>query len=429
MKASLFAATAATLICSSSLGAEPPKNWGVDAAGCKFASANPVDSIRPYFKFSGICVNGFVAGSGEVTILDGSNARYRGEFREGQLVKGVLDEGSLVYEGDLVDNRSHGQGTVSFSDGRVFKGRFEKGWAAGNTGELTVPGRYRYAGAMDTRSFQPLGTGIMYYEDGAVLVGEFKQGKVVGVLKDVDGTVSQGTFMGGVLQGQGKIEWLSGARYEGEIRGSQPSGQGHMERPTGEVYDGSFADGYYHGKGTLKTGRGEVYVGDFVLGKFHGNGEVKFVNGDVQSGEWREGLLHGKCRIVTATETYDGNCSAGTRTGLAHWESPETRQTYDGKFSDGLFDGKGKLRHMTSEGVELTYEGEFSRGTMQGAGVMTLGELKFDCTFKDGEFQGGRVTGPNGRTFEVDAKTGAVVEVLKDGSKRALDALPDDVTI
>jgi hypothetical protein len=430
MKISLFACASVVLIWGSGLAesAAPTTHWLIDAAGCKFASpVPPPDAARPSFRFTGTCLDGFVAGTGEVT-LDVSAMLFRGEFQQGRMVKGVVENRAGTYEGALRDNVPNGQGTFTSHDGLVFKGRFENGRPAGSTGEVTWPTLGRYAGALDVSRLQPLGKGIMYYTNGAVLVGEFMEGeKAVGVLKHLDGTVSQGTFVGGLLQGEGKIEWANGARYEGDVKASEPGGRGHMERPTGEIYDGDFVTGRYHGKGTLKWARGDVYVGDFVLGTLHGNGELKHANGDIESGEWNDGLLHGKCRIVTEKEKYEGTCKSGTRDGQGHWEGHVTRRTYDGDFKDDQFHGKGKLRAMTGDGTEVAYDGEFSQGLMQGAGVLTIGALTFDGTFKADEFVGGKVVA-NGRAFEVDGQTGAVVEVLKDGSKQPLDALPADIT-
>ena len=433
MRAFPLAGLSVVLICSAGFAAEPGAKrakWYVDEAGCKFVAMYPVDITRPMFTFTGKCVDGFVAGRGEVVLLDGSGNTYRGEFQQGRMVKGVLDMAQGTYEGEMRDNQVHGQGTLTLRAGPIFKGRFEDGRPAGHTGEVTLPGGARYAGALDMQTLSPQGKGILYYGDGAIFVGEFMAGnKHVGTMKHADGTVAQGTFVGGLMQGNGRIEWASGAWYEGEVQATQPQGRGHMERPTGEVYDGDFVNGYYHGKGTVSTARGDSYVGDFVLGKYHGKGEFKYANGDIQSGEWRDDSLHGKCRIVTATGKYEGTCIAGRREGYGHWESSATHRTYDGEFKSDRFDGKGTLRTKTPEGVEVAYEGQFAQGLMEGTGVLTIGgELRLDGAFKADEFVGGEVSGA-GRTFEVDGQTGSVLEVLPDGSKKALDELPADLPI
>lgn len=90
---------------------------------------------------------------------------------------------------------------------------------------------------------------------------------------------------------------------------------------------------------------------------------------------------------------------------------------------------RGSYVPCLRRGVEVSYDGDFAQGLMQGAGVLSIGEVKFDGTFKDDEFAGGTVIAPGGRTFEVDAATGAIVEVLKDGSKQSLDALPADAIL
>jgi hypothetical protein len=154
MKASALAALCAILSCSASLATEPRVYWDVDANGCKFASTAPVDATQPTFVFTGKCVDGFVCGPGEVMLLDGSRTIWSGDFQQGRLLKGVAESGAGTYEGEFRDNTAHGQGTMTFSDGSTFKGRFDYGAPAGNTGEITLPNVGRYAGGLDVK--QPI---------------------------------------------------------------------------------------------------------------------------------------------------------------------------------------------------------------------------------------------------------------------------------
>jgi hypothetical protein len=202
MKTAVLAGISALLSCSASFAAEPPVYWDVDANGCKFASTAPVDTSQPTFVFTGKCVDGFVSGPGEVMLLDGTRTLWSGDFQQGRLLKGVAETSSGTYEGEFRDNTAHGRGTHTFSDGTIFKGRFENGMAVGTTGEVTWPETGRYSGGLDLRTLSPRGKGIMYYTSGAILVGEFKDGGTQGTLKLPDGTVAQGTFLaGGFVRG------------------------------------------------------------------------------------------------------------------------------------------------------------------------------------------------------------------------------------
>jgi hypothetical protein len=213
MKISVLAGFSALLSCSASFAAEPPVYWDVDANGCKFASTVPVDTTQPTFVFTGKCVDGFVSGPGEVMLLDGTRTLWSGDFQQGRLLKGVAETNSGTYEGEFRDNTAHGRGTNTFSDGTIFKGRFENGMAAGTTGEVTWPDAGRYSGGLDVRTLSPRGKGIMYYTNGAILVGEFKDGGAQGTLKLPDGTVAQGTFLAGGFV-RGKVTAADGRSFE-----------------------------------------------------------------------------------------------------------------------------------------------------------------------------------------------------------------------
>jgi hypothetical protein len=221
MKASVLASFSAFLSCSASFAAEPPVYWDVDANGCKFASTVPVDTTQPTFVFTGKCVDGFVSGPGEVMLLDGSRSIWSGDFQQGRLLKGVSESNWGSYEGEFRDNTAHGQGTLTFNDGSTFKGRFEYGAPVGNTGEITFSNGGRYAGGLDVRRLLRRGKGIMYYADGGILVGDFKDGEeAVGTMKLTDGSVLQGTFRADQFVG-GKVSMADGRNFEVDIRNGE----------------------------------------------------------------------------------------------------------------------------------------------------------------------------------------------------------------
>jgi len=214
MNNSVLAGLSALLSWSASFAAEPPVYWDVDANGCKFASTAPVDTRQPTFVFTGKCVDGFVSGPGEVMLLDGSRTLWIGDFSAGRLAKGTVETESGSYEGEFRDNTLHGRGTMTFNDGTTFKGRFENGTAVGSTGEVTWPDAGRYSGGLDVRTLSPRGKGIMYYTNGAILVGEFTvDGGAQGTLKLPDGTVAQGTFLAGGFV-RGKVTVADGRSFD-----------------------------------------------------------------------------------------------------------------------------------------------------------------------------------------------------------------------
>jgi hypothetical protein len=101
---------------------------------------------------------------------------------------------SDLYEGQWVNGKKHGQGTMTYSDGiSVYKGEWKYG-------------------------FQD-GLGIIKYADGiSMYEGEWKNGIPNGLGKNkyANGDVYEGQWVNGMQNGLGKIKYANGDVYEGE---------------------------------------------------------------------------------------------------------------------------------------------------------------------------------------------------------------------
>jgi hypothetical protein len=60
-----------------------------------------------------------------------------------------------------------------------------------------------------------------------------------------------GEFKDGVMQGQGILNYNTGAQYKGHFTNGQPEGYGIFKKPNGETYQGEFKNGLMHGQGFL----------------------------------------------------------------------------------------------------------------------------------------------------------------------------------
>ena len=374
--------------------------WLADANGCKFLNPGGT-SPATIVEWDGACVNGFISGPGQVRVSP--VLVYRGEFSEGHAVKGVVESDGITFEGGFADNAPHGEVIASLRDGSTIKGTFDHGKIAAGNAEITWANGTKYRGEIDPRSRAMHGRGILEYSEGSVYEGEFKQGRVegVGVMKRANGEVRRGTFLGGRLHGKGSVLYPNQSRYEGELLADEPSGQGRMEFANGVSYEGAFVSGQYQGKGKLIYADGTSvegdfvagephgtvtrhyedgthYAGQFLYGKPHGTGALSRPSGRVEEGEWKNGLLTGKCRIVEGESVYEGGCL------------------------NALFDGKGSLH---AGGV--TMRGDFELGVLVR----------------------GTIAAADGRTYEIDVEKDEVLEVLKDGTKRPVGELPADITI
>lgn len=434
--------------------AEPPAppgaQWLGDANGCKFLAWLPPGMPPVTIQWDGACVDGFVSGPGEVKVY---MLVFRGEFAKGRLVKGTSELPEFVFESAFDDNRPHGEGILRMRSGTVLKTTFHYGAVPdGAQGEITWPNGTRYRGGLRSRESlmpSPHGKGVMEYSDGTVYDGEFKQGRLdgPGVLKRVDGEVRTGTFVDGQLEGKGSVVEATQTRYEGELRAGNYQGQGRMEFANGTRYEGSFVAGKFQGKGKLSYSDGSVAEGDFLAGELHGaitmlyadgtryigqylngrrdgEGTITYASGRIEAGEWKAGWLSGKCKITAAQSLYEGTCFEGKASGTGRLANKASNLMYEGGFLNDQFDGKGSL-HVG----EMAYEGTFKAGVIEGPGVLSVGKLTMQGDFKVGVLARGTITEDDGRTFEIDAEKGAILEVLKDGTKRPLDELPPDVTI
>ena len=144
------------------------------------------------------------------------------------LVGCTKDKG--VYVGEEIDGKRHGQGTVTYSNGKKYVGEFKNG--------------------------KKHGQGTETYPNGSKYVGEFKNGK---------------------YNGQGTFTYSDGRKYVGEFKNWKQHGKGVSTARDGQrwytFYDGEFKKGHFHGQGKLvvtKIDDDGTLLGRWNLGKWKG---------------------------------------------------------------------------------------------------------------------------------------------------------------
>lgn len=182
MKAPLSLAACIALTCYAAIAADEPTaevQWLQDANGCRFL--NPWPSEPRDITWTGQCADGLVDGPGKVRV--GRSATFRGEFCQGRIVKATLEyDDRASYECDtFLDNQLHGDVIVRYPSGMTVKARFEHHEALAEGAEVTWPDGSRYHGQIDPRSLDLQGKGVLEWANGTVYEGEFKQGRVEGV--------------------------------------------------------------------------------------------------------------------------------------------------------------------------------------------------------------------------------------------------------
>ena len=123
------------------------------------------------------------------------------------------------YQGDWLDGKKHGHGTMIWPNGD----RYEGDW-------------------VDDKAH---GHGIGLWAYGARYEGDWRDGKQRGNGSIVwpDGSRYDGAWRDGYEHGHGTAIWASGTRYEGDWLNGYKNGHGIMVMANGDRYEGEWSDG------------------------------------------------------------------------------------------------------------------------------------------------------------------------------------------
>jgi hypothetical protein len=217
-----------------------------------------------------------------------------------------------------------------------------------------------------------------------------------------DGGRYWGPLVGGVRQGEGRVEWSDGSMYVGGFVNGMFSGKGRLRTSAGEVVEGDFKEGLASGVITMTMTDGSVYQGLARMGRFEGRGRLKD-DKTVYEGEFQNNLYHGQGHLKAPAFEYTGEFRQGH-----YWGRGELRhnggRSYKGEFVRGEFQGHG--RYAIAQGP--VYEGDFVEGKLQGRGVVTYPNgARQEGNFRDWMLEGpGKWTDEGGRTIAGEFKAG-----------------------
>ncbi len=388
-------------------------------------------------EYTGEFEEGKYHGQGTFTSTEGD--RYVGEFKEGagdgngilSLANGEIHDGAwykgymllaelspgiasairwsgALYEGQWVDNRPHGEGTLTWPDGLEYSGEFKdgrrEGWAT-----VTWPDGHKYLGEYKNDKITGQGTftwangdkyegewengrrqgqGTFTAADGSKYAGEWKDdlGDGKGVLFLANGESYEGLWYKGYMflaelsPGVASAVTWHGSFYEGEWHDNLPQGEGTIIGPDGDKYVGDWKDGYAEGRGTKTWADGSKYVGEWRNNKRHGQGTYTEADGSKYVGEWKNDQVHGQGAATTANG-----------------------DKYVGEFAKGLPNGHGTVTHgPDSQRAGEKYEGEFKDGTAHGQGTYTWPDgSKYVGEFRNNQANGyGTYTSAKGKVYK-----------------------------
>lgn len=105
--------------------------------------------------------------------------------------------------------------------------------------------------------------------DGSVYEGQWRNGAIdgFGTVKWADGNTYKGMWSDNLLHGHGEYTYSNGQKYVGEFKSDKKNGHGRYTWPDGKVYDGPWKDGLQHGEGFFTNAKGLKRKGIWHEGK------------------------------------------------------------------------------------------------------------------------------------------------------------------
>lgn len=236
-----------------------------------------------------------------------------------------LPDGS-VYDGDMLNQRFHGQGELVWKGGSNYEGEFKNGVFHGK-GKISREDIFEYEG--DFSEGLITGIGVLKYPDHSTYKGEVKNGLMNGKgTLELKGSTYEGDFKKNVFHGEGKLSYPTGMFYQGEFENGILT-SGRFSDGKGSTYTGGFKDWGYEGQGTLDDYSQGKYIGVFSYGALNGEGEHYSKEGNYYKGQFDYGQYQGEGRL----EYKNGD-------------------VYEGGFSYGSYSGKGEIVYAKpKEGV------------------------------------------------------------------------------
>ena len=156
------------------------------------------------------------------------------------------------------------------------------------------------------------------------------------------------------------------------------------EKNTDSIIEGIFEQNSLNGFGRIFLSNKEYIIGEFILNKLNGFGEHFRNDGSIYRGGFFDGLPQGEGEeiFLDGTQFKGFYLSGQKKHGKFVWKSGHY---YLGDFSEDKFHGYGIYKW----GEDRTYEGYWSNGKMDGKGKLKLK----DGNYYDGEFKQGKKYG------------------------------------
>lgn len=212
-----------------------------------------------------------------------NGSRCEGRFSYDHFVHGTyyFYDGFKQYGDWDYDYHPHGKSKLYAPDGSVYEGTFNHGKWHGTTTINYVDGRKVVSTFVNGQS---QGASTTYYPFLKIkATSTYKDGERISptVYYDYNGNVVETASI--------RIDYPDGAVYVGEIKDGKKQGKGIYFMSDDHYYVGTFDNGYIHGKGTMYYENGKRFEGTWQHGITHGSGVWYFINGTKRTAEYDNG--------------------------------------------------------------------------------------------------------------------------------------------
>lgn len=208
----------------------------------------------------------------------------------------------------------------------------------------------------------PHGKGIMYYIDGGICEGYWKEGKLHDKGRRVSpkGDVYTGSWSNGKMEGQGTMEYASKSIYTGMWANNKQHGLGVETWPDGSRFEGNYKDGLKSGKGKFSWADGTKYDGDFNNDVIEGYGKYIWANRQYE-GTWKDSKMHGKGVFTWIDgKVYEGDYVNDVKEGFGILKWPDGK-IYEGQWKGGKYHGEGMMCQRGKKRRGIWENGEFKQ--------------------------------------------------------------------
>lgn len=237
-------------------------------------------------------------------------------------------------EGNCYD----GRGTYVYPSGAKYKGQFRKGKIHGE--------------------------GTLYFSNGNKYVGKwvdhYRQGK--GRLVFTNGDSYNGQFHHSKFHGLGEMVFSNGDRYRGNWTDDYMHGEGSYNYHNGDRYEGQFRKGKLHGQGTMFYQDGDRFVGFWKANLKDGKGIYHRSNGKKITGIWMAG------KITKEEPSYASTSSNSNNSSNTNSSKPSSTSTTNGLLNcNNTYCNEGRGAYTYGDGTK--WIGYFRNGQPEGDGI------------------------------------------------------------